>query len=120
MTYIYHITIQEAWEQADRHYTASSLESEGFIHCSTTAQILQVANAFYRDVPNLVLLCIDTEKLSADLKWEAPAHPKGHKAPPTSDDMLFPHVYGTINLDAIVDVVDFPQGEKGFTLPDGL
>lgn len=122
MTRIYHMTTRDEWQQAQSNgeYTAPSLESEGFIHCSTTVQILQVANAFYRDVSNLVLLCIDTDTLSAALKWEAPAHPEGHEPPPTSDDLLFPHVYGTINLDAVMDVVDFPQGDNGFTLPDGL
>ena len=122
MTRIYHITTREAWQQAqtDGEYTAPSLDSEGFIHCSTAAQVLQVANAFYRDVPNLVLLCIEPERLSAQLKWEAPAHPEAHKAPVNTDAMLFPHIYGAINLDAVVDVLDFPQSENGFVLPDGI
>jgi uncharacterized protein (DUF952 family) len=121
MTCIYHITTRGAWQQAQAYgqYTAPSLQSEGFIHCSTAAQVLQVANAFYRDVPHLVLLCIEPEKLSSDLKWEAPAHPSAHAAAP-SDSQLFPHVYGAINLDAVADVVDFPWGENGFSLPDGI
>src|SRR5687767_9633095 len=99
MTHIYHITTRDAWQQAqaDGQYTAPSLESEGFIHCSTDAQVVQVANAFYRNVPHLVLLCIEPEKLTAELKWEAPAHPSSHEDVP-SDSQLFPHVYGTINL----------------------
>jgi uncharacterized protein (DUF952 family) len=121
MTLIYHITTRGALQQAqvDGQYIAPSLQSEGFIHCSTAAQVVEVANAFYRDVPNLVLLCIEPEKLSAELKWEAPAHPAAHADAP-SDAQLFPHVYGAINLDAVATVVDFPQGEDGFVLPSGI
>jgi uncharacterized protein (DUF952 family) len=121
MTRIYHITTHGEWQQAqtDGQYTTPSLQSEGFIHCSTSAQVLQVANAFYRDVPHLVLLCIEPEKLSTDLKWEAPVHPSAHADAP-SDSQLFPHVYGTINLDAVEAVVDFPQDENGFSVPDGI
>jgi uncharacterized protein (DUF952 family) len=121
MTHIYHITTHGAWEQAqtDGQYTAPSFQSEGFIHCSTSVQVLQVANAFYRDVPHLVLLCIEPDRLLADLKWEAPAHPAAHADAP-SDAQLFPHVYGAINLDAVAAVVDFPQSENGFSLPQGI
>ena len=47
---IYHITSRSAWDEAKARgeYRAPSLESEGFIHCSTRNQLLQVANAFYR------------------------------------------------------------------------
>jgi uncharacterized protein (DUF952 family) len=122
VTIIYHITTREAWQAAQKagHYTAESLESEGFIHCSKATQAVEVANAFYRDVQNLVLLCIESDKLVAELKWEAPAHPEIHEPPPQLQENLFPHVYGTINLNAVVRVVDFPQGVDGFSLPDGL
>ena len=123
MTRIYHITTRGAWQQAqkDGHYTAPSLEGEGFIHCSTAAQVIQVANAFYRNVPHLVLLCIEPDRLTAALKWEAPAHPSAHEeAPLETDALLFPHVYGIINLDAVTEVVDFPQSENGFSLPEGI
>jgi len=118
MTRIYHITTRSAWEQAqsDGQYTAPSLQSEGFIHCSTSAQVVEVANAFYRDVPNLVILCIEPDMLTSELKWEAPAHPSAHADAP-SDAQLFPHVYGAINLDVVVAVVNFPQGADGFSLP---
>jgi uncharacterized protein (DUF952 family) len=121
MTRIYHITTRGEWQQAqvDGQYSAPSLQSEGFIHCSTSAQIVEVANAFYRDVPNLVILCIEPDALTSELKWEAPAHPSAHADAP-SDSQLFPHVYGVINLDAVAAVVDFPQDANGFTLPSGI
>ena len=49
---IYHITSRGAWIEATRNgsYAADSLESEGFIHCSTAAQVLPVARQnFYGD-----------------------------------------------------------------------
>ena len=73
MTTIYHICPQTEWRAALEQgaYTADTLESEGFIHCSKAEQVAKVANAFYADVPELVLLHIVVEKLAAELKWEA-------------------------------------------------
>ena len=120
---IYHITTQEEWNtaQSEGEYSAPSLQSEGFIHCSTVNQVVEVANAFYRDVLNLVLLCIDENKLSSEVKWEAPAHPEGHDPKTIDEAQLFPHVYGTINLDAVTKVVDMPKNDDGlYRLPDGI
>lgn len=117
---IYHITTQEEWDsaQAKGQYAASSLQSEGFIHCSTAKQVVEVANAFYRDVPNLILLCIDESELELTVKWEAPAHPEGHDPETIDEAQLFPHVYGTINLDAVTKVVDIPKNVDGsYRLP---
>ena len=58
---IYHITKRAAWEQSltKGHYSASSLDSEGFIHCSTRDQVLGVAQDLFRGQSDLVLLCIN-------------------------------------------------------------
>jgi uncharacterized protein (DUF952 family) len=120
---IYHITTQAEWDaaQLSGEYSAPSLQSEGFIHCSTVNQIVDVANAFYRDVPNLILLCMDETKLSSILKWEAPAHPQGHEPQKIDEAQLFPHVYGTITLDSVMKTVEMPKGADGlYHLPDNL
>lgn len=117
---IYHITTQTEWATAQQNgaYSAPSLASEGFIHCSTAAQVVKVGNAFYRSVPDCVLLCIDETRLSAPLKWEPPAHPDPNNPPPVELQELFPHIYGTINLDAVMCLLDFKPGQDGFyTLP---
>ena len=66
-----------------------------------------------------MLLVIDPTHLSSDLKWEPPfdgAPPPG--APPAD---LFPHVYGPINLDAVLYVHDLETDSKGhFLLPPSL
>ena len=119
---IYHITSRANWgvAQTQGHYRAPSLESEGFIHCSTRHQISGVANELYRGQTGLLLLCIDEESLRAPLVWEAPAHPNSDTTKQSVDESVFPHVYGVLNLDSVVAVLDFPETETGFSLPPNL
>jgi len=115
---ILHITSKQEWNEAQARgeYIAPSLETEGFIHCSTEKQVLHVANAFYRGQNALVLLVVDETKLKPELKWEPPAGPP---AKGISESDLFPHVFGPINIDAISSVIDFePDPVSGdFSLP---
>lgn len=119
---IYHITTPIEWKLAQQsgEYTAPSLEIEGFIHCSTAIQVVPVANAFYSNVDKLLLLYIDESKLTAELKWEAPAHIEGHDAPENSEQQLFPHIFGVINLDAVIEAVPLPKNAEGYSLPEGI
>jgi len=121
VTHIFHITSRRAWETARERgsYRPASLESEGFIHFSGAHQVVQVANSFYQGQQGLVLLEADTALLDAELRWEPPA---GLPAPVegTSED-LFPHLYGPLDLDAVLVVHDFPPGPDGrFSLPAAL
>jgi uncharacterized protein (DUF952 family) len=112
---IYHITSREAWLEAGRRgaYSAESLQSEGFIHCSTRAQVLQVARRFYPGRRGLVLLVIDPAKLIAEVKWELSIPPEG-----MAPGSRFPHVYGEIGLEAVVQCLDFEPNRAGdFELP---
>jgi uncharacterized protein (DUF952 family) len=114
---ILHITSKEEWAsaQARREYRAASLESEGFIHASTSKQVLAVANAFYLRQNDLVLLVIDETLVKPEVRWEAPA---GSPVEGISPADLFPHIYGPLNTDAVVRVLDFePDPVKGFSLP---
>ncbi len=110
---ILHITTHKEWETAQLHgkYTAPSLETEGFIHCSTLKQTADTANIFFRGQNGLALLCIDENKLQFKCKYEYPTG-GGHYDPNVGN--LFPHIYGPINLSAVIKVVDFPTNEKGF------
>ena len=58
---IYHITSRSAWNEARNRgdYRAESLETEGFIHCSTQEQIVPVANKYYARQTDLVVLVIE-------------------------------------------------------------
>lgn len=121
MSLLLHIAQLRDWEEAREvgGYTPESLRSAGFIHLSSPGQVIDVANAFYADEPNLVLLVIDSDRLTAPVKWEAPVHPAdAADAPPPDETQEFPHLYGPLNLDAVVRVLDFKPGPDGrFSLP---
>ena len=107
---ILHITTQADWETAVSHqqYTADTLNSEGFIHCSTPAQVLGPANAMYRGQMGLVLLCIDEVQVQSPIVYED-CYESGQ---------AFPHIYGPLNLDAVTTVLPFPPNDDGtFSLP---
>jgi uncharacterized protein (DUF952 family) len=113
---ILHIAACEDWERArsEGTYRLDSLLSEGFIHCSTRGQATRVADALFSGRRDLVLLCIDPARLTSDLRFEAPAHPSDANAP----GERFPHVYGPIDIDSVIAVLDFPPDADGhFRLP---
>ena len=110
---IFHITQRIEWEEAVRagEYRAASLNDQGFIHCSTPEQVVQVANFFFGGQWGLVLLCIEVGELEAKVRYE---NCEG-------GEDLFPHIYGSINLKAVVDVVDFnPDPDGCFQLPGDI
>ena len=111
MKLIFHITSKSAWQSAQQasEYSAPSLASEGFIHCSTPTQVVAVAERFYARQRGLILLILDSDRIQPEVRYEA-----GTDKP----DESFPHVYGTINLDAVTRVLDFePDAAGRWTLP---
>ena len=107
---ILHITKRTEWEAAvfAGEYSAASIHDQGFIHCSTPDQVVSVADFLFAGQNGLVLLCIEEEKLDAEVCYENLEG--GHE--------LFPHVYGNINLNAVVDVIEFvPETNGRFRLP---
>jgi uncharacterized protein (DUF952 family) len=115
---ILHILKRGEWQEATRAgcYAPSSLENEGFIHCSTVAQAVAPANLFFSGEKDLVIICIDEARLASQLKFELPA-----AADDARPSACFPHIYGSLNLDAVIRVVDFPCNADGsFELPADL
>lgn len=113
MAVILHITERAAWEEAVRagSYPEPPLDPQGFIHCSRPDQVIRVANYIFRGRRDLVLLCIETSLLTA--KLDPTGLEEGEKD--------FPHIHGQLNLDAVVEVLDFPPDEDGaFALPESL
>ena len=96
MGLIYHITTREAWTNASEtgFYATPSLKEEGFIHCSELSQVEDIKSRFYAGVQDLVLLTIDTDRLTSQLIFEWSP----------SVQNTFPHIYGPINVDAVVDL----------------
>lgn len=100
--------------RAAGEYTATSLTSVGFIHCSTPAQVHRPANVLHPGRTDLVLLEIEESRLP-----EPPRYEPGDPGDPASE--RFPHVYGPIPLAAVTAVHAFPANPDGtFTLPPGV
>jgi uncharacterized protein (DUF952 family) len=101
---IFHILTPPEWERAQqvREIAPESLAVEGFVHCSTAAQVDGVIERFYADAGELVVVEVDPELLDADLRWEPPAHPDGSADTDADAADRFPHVYGPIPLAAVV------------------
>jgi glutathione S-transferase len=108
------------WEHGRQagEYTTSTrgktLADVGFLHASTATQVIPVAGFIHRDDPDdpLVVLVIDTGKLTSPI-W--------HDQVPGWTEP-FPHIYGPLNPDAVVDVIELKprsDGELSFALPDG-
>ncbi len=92
---IFHITTSHDWEASKTadDFVPADFHREGFIHCCTAAQLPGVIERYFQGKSGLVLLTLDEPKLSAALKFE-----------PATGGELFPHLYGGINRDAIVNV----------------
>ena len=120
MKIILHITTLDEWAQARAAgvYAPESLAHEKFIHCSLASQVIEVANNYYTKQQDLLLVCIDPRYLESPLKYEPPFMGDGTEPSPTGTLSLFPHIYGPLNLDAVIMVVEFPPEPNGtFTLP---
>ncbi len=91
---IYHVVTALNWQQAlhQGFYEAPSLALEGFIHASMAGQVRGVLDRYYHGQENLLLLHIDETKLTVALKFEL--------APSVNE--TFPHIFGPLNLDAVV------------------
>ena len=108
---LYHIIGRDDWAEAERlgRYAPDGYAIEGFIHLSKGDQLLRPANLLYRARNDLSLLRIDPERLRAELLYEPGSH---------GEDELFPHLYGALNLDAVIGTIAFPPNPDGsFDLP---
>jgi len=96
---IFHITLPEHWARAQRDGAITmstrdvTLAEEGFVHCSFAEQLAATAVRFFGDLEEVVVVRID---------------PAAVTSPVVSEDLydsgqLFPHVYGPINVDAVID-----------------
>jgi len=107
--FIYHIATASDWAraQAAGEYTTSTLGTtlaeEGFIHCSAAEQVAGVANMVYQGLPDLLVLVIDTGRVRPEIRLE--------QLPGSAEP--FPHIYGPLNVDAVVETRRFEPGPDG-------
>lgn len=83
-------------------YSTPSLTTEGFIHACTEQQVNYVVKRFYGHEPKLTLLLIDPERVYAKIKYESAS---------VSEYGDFPHIYGPLNTDAIIEVQQYSQDD---------
>lgn len=93
---IYHIVPSTYWATFEDKpaYFSETFDAETFIHCSLQEQVAGVLERYYVGVTGLVLLHIDESKLTSTLLYEPAPH----------NGELFPHIYGGINREAVVEV----------------
>jgi uncharacterized protein (DUF952 family) len=100
MTLIHHLAEPADWDEAVRtgSYRISTrgriLEQEGFIHAAGDDQWQLVRRRFYADLQtDLVLLTFDPDALTVPVRWEVGDPATGER---------FPHLYGPLDVDAVV------------------
>ncbi|MGG3523487.1 DUF952 domain-containing protein [Bacillus pseudomycoides] len=96
------------WEvaKAKGNIMEASLMQEGFIHCSFLEQSLQVAEKHFSTEMELVLLVINPSLVEVEIKYEL-----------ASNGQNYPHIYGTVNANAVVKVVELQKENGGYVLP---
>lgn len=106
---MFHLVERDAWTGATS-YRPESLESEGFIHCSNVRQVTTVANERFFGRKDLLIITIDRLLLDVPVVCED-SHNTGQR---------FPHVYGRLNDECVVDVEPFePDANGEFGWPPG-
>jgi glutathione S-transferase len=129
-SWIYHLALTEEWQAGQRQgsYRRStrglSLEQVGFIHASRADQLAATYRRFYGDAGPVTLLTIDPQRLTAPLRYE-PAPQGGGDAGSVGIVMaggkesaeggekgseLFPHIYGPLPLEAVLNAEPFAPG----------
>ena len=111
-TVILKICTAGEWAEAESRgrYDGSAVDAEdGFIHFSTPEQAPETAARYFADQADLVLVAVDPDRLGPALAWE-----------PSRGGDLFPHLYGSLPLEAVIWEKDMPPGPDGTHILPGL
>jgi len=120
---IYHIVTLNDFKTRieDNHYSPSNFEKDGFIHCtremSTSLLVLEDYFAEPSKSNVILILEIDTTRLESKVIYEPPAPVQGAGASHVSDGVSFPHIYGSLNIDAVERVGKAERVEGKFVWP---
>nr|WP_254833063.1 DUF952 domain-containing protein [Haloglomus salinum] len=106
--HIVHIVERERWAAVDANYRPASLDEGGFVHCSAVDEVLGVAASNHPDADDPVLLVVDPGALGSEVRYEEMA------------DRAYPHVYGPLEREAVVDVLSLPREDGRYVLPGAL
>ncbi|WP_027549724.1 DUF952 domain-containing protein [Bradyrhizobium sp. Cp5.3] len=113
MVKIYKICLASAWREAERQgvYRGSTDDArDGFIHFSTASQVPETARKHFFGQRALFLVEVDADALGAALRWER-----------SRNDELFPHLYGELDLGAVISVINLAmRSDGGHDIPELL
>jgi uncharacterized protein (DUF952 family) len=105
MPTLYKICPAALWREAERQGVFSGSEHDirdGFIHFSTAGQVAETAAKHFAGQDDLLLIAVEAATLGAALTWE-----------PSRGGALFPHLYGELDLKAVLKVEILPLGPGG-------
>lgn len=111
--FIFHITSESEWSSARSvgSYLPENYARDGFIHCSFKDQVIPVANRFYRDINDLVLLKIDCDLVPAGIIEE---NLEG-------GEENFPHIYCQLPVKSVISFAPMTRNSNGdYTFPSQL
>lgn len=118
---IYHIVPEKEYLEliTEKAYLPGNFREIGFVHCSLEVSVIPVADDYYRETEEtLLLLRIDPDKLSAEVKYEeAVPDPEGGKSH-LGTSLVFPHIYGPIDNPAVEGVGVLRKHETGYSWPE--
>ena len=106
MVKVYKICPASAWREAERQgvYRGSTDDArDGFIHLSSASQVAGTAGRHFFGQRALFLIEIDGDALGDALRWER-----------SRDDELFPHLYGELDIGAVISIVSLNVRPDGY------
>ncbi|MCV7278610.1 DUF952 domain-containing protein [Mycolicibacterium flavescens] len=103
-----HLCSKDEWQSARQcgEHRPESLSANGFVHLSLPEQVHLPANRLYAGRSDLVLLRIDSARVSSPVRWEP-----GVATDPVG--MVFPHLYGPLPVTAVISVTSYLPGDDG-------
>jgi uncharacterized protein (DUF952 family) len=105
LSLIYKLLPASEWRaaQAGGVFKGSGIDlADGYIHFSTGRQAQETARRYFAGVEDLMLLTIEADDLGPGLKWE-----------PSRGGNLFPHLYGDLALDKVLEAKAIALDEAG-------
>ena len=105
MSLIYKILPASEWDRAVTigRFEGSAIDmKDGYIHLSAAAQVQETARLHFRGQQGLVLVVLESDALGEALKWE-----------PSRGGVLFPHLYGPLDVALAQEVRPLSLGADG-------
>jgi uncharacterized protein (DUF952 family) len=109
---VFHLTTPAEWAEARRagRLVPQGFADEGFVHCSTLAQLVGTIERHLSGVDELAVLELDLDRLGGDLRWEE-----------SRPGERYPHLYRPLEAGDVIASFTWHRGpDGGVELPEGL